>query len=84
MGEFHDRDDHDFDPRLAELITEKVPGMFPTQAVLVVGYIDEDGDERWSSHTWGNGRTSGLIGLLEYAKRWLIDDMLSNQNQDDD
>lgn len=77
-----DPTDHEFDPRLAELIADKVPGLFPTQAVLVVGYIDADGDEQWSSHTWGNGNTSGLVGLLEYAKRWLIDHMLATNDRE--
>lgn len=79
-----DGKDHEIDPRLVELLAEKQSGLFPTQVIVVAGYIDEDGGECWSSHTWGNGNTSGMIGLLEYAKRWLVDSMLHSQSEDED
>lgn len=47
-----------------------------TQVVLVASYLDEDGEERWQAHTQGNGRTTNAVGLLEYAKQWLIQGMI--------
>ncbi len=83
-----DPDDLSIDDRIVDFLTEKWdvdergPAMI-SQVVIAASYIDEDGDERWSSHTMGNGRTTNAVGLLEYAKRWLIDNMLY-VNQDED
>ena len=70
----------DIDPRIVEFLLESdeesVEGsLMPTHVVIVAEYIDSDGDSRWSAHTQGNGRISGAVGLLEFAKDQLIEDM---------
>lgn len=77
--------EHDIDARIHDFLQEKWDelgnGMI-SQVIMVASYIDEDGDERWSAHTMGNGTISGSVGLLEYAKRWLIDSMLAQSGAD--
>lgn len=70
----------DIDPRLIEFLAERndeeMNGpLMPTHVIVVAEYLDEDGDSVWSSHSEGNGQISGAIGLLEFAKDRLLEDM---------
>lgn len=70
----------DIDPRLCEFLLERndeeMNGpLMPTHVIVVAEYLDEDGDACWSSHCEGNGQVSGAIGLLEFAKDRLLEDM---------
>lgn len=71
--------DFDIDPRIVEYLldhNEEDEGtLMPVHVVVVAEYIDADGDSRWSAHSGGNSRVSGTIGLLEFAKDQLLEDM---------
>lgn len=69
----------DIDARLVEFLMERADevegALMPVHVIVVAEYLDDDGDSRWSSHSEGNGRISGAIGLLEFAKDRLLEEM---------
>ena len=70
----------EIDPRIVEFLLdhdedEENGALMPVHVVVVAEYIDSDGDSRWSAHSCGNGQVSGAVGLLEFAKDQLIEEM---------
>lgn len=70
----------DIDPRIVEYLVDHIDyedgeALMPVHVVVAAEYIDADGEARWSSHSAGNSRVSGTIGLLEFAKDKLISEM---------
>lgn len=58
--------------------------VFPTQVVMVVSHLDPNGMERWSAVTAGGGPIPSAIGLLEYAKSWLVSSMYQQAEEEHD
>lgn len=48
------------------------PGAVPTEAVVVVGYLDSDGDPSYHVRTGGECPMSTILGLLEMGKHQLL------------
>lgn len=69
----------DIDPRVVEFLLDadedEGDTLMPVHVVVVAEYIDTEGESRWSAHSAGNARVSGTIGLLEFAKDQLLEDM---------
>lgn len=72
----------EIDGSLLSFLQERIdPDVFPTQVVMAVSYLDEDGTERWAALTAGGGRVPTAVGLIEFAKSWLIRSMYT-QNEE--
>lgn len=65
-----ERPDND---RLYAMIGNVLPeGAIPTEAILVIGYIDASGESCYYTMTGGSGQASNHLGLLELGKHQIL------------
>lgn len=82
----------EFDDDDVAYATSLVPdGVFVTEMVTVVGWLDAEGDYQWRAYrAQSNDRLSSILGLLDMAKHSLMMDntnlraVLDAQDDDDD
>lgn len=77
----------DLDQRVSEFLSDSwdLPGIpHICQALVVATFLDADGAERWAFFPMGEANTTQMVGLLEFVKASMMDEVLYGCDDDED